>query len=1561
MAKPSVVPGAKKKKTIQSTSVSLPGPASQPSAAAATSRDADDALVQRFTRDLSLVLRHVRDAKRGHHTDADEIGFYGPTAQKLVAIVHKVLHSTVELVTPKKYHLLLEFGDKFYAHHEFRAASRFFYGMIVEASDDEATRRPGAAGSADTASGEDLPATEAENGKLEIQQHQTQTVPIDVLIRAMYGKAMSDFQAQKRRDPVVRHPGTLEKMLAALRLLQRGMEAATALELAGLPLRYSWLVLNGSILIFSIARPLSTLSFAHEVVTSLKWSILCIESVVALSTTKYVLWRMQLYAATFECYELMVFQAAALNDTTREGQCYRAALSCANHAVAVVAQLKKEEELDLPLPKTVVAALSQAQAIARMLVARAKSAAAREPLSKRQLEAALPSASVAEKIRIAVDSIESLARSDSACVGVLSPPSTQRLSDQLSELLDYVVEAVTPMLPRAQAGDAGELSEPLPVVFPLSFHLMLLPHLWRLGKTEQLNSLLGAAKARMLDSSEALSDSDREQCQCELGLFEALTKLKSFALRDNDTPTSDIASVQSSSVLSPLAPLQLLKSGAALPPQRVLRQLAKALTSYLMVGSGELSRTKRDLVLAAALVLWRECAQPLVVKMDASELSKFPQAFLKLASRLLLGVHLALMAADPDDVLLHGHVGMRLATVLRLRGRFRLVAQVLRAVRERIDRKRDELALFDNHFEATTSLNASSEAQHSLALSCATLSCAVDPTLSHSDTVSDSAGPASSRDRVGVFGTGSQFGSVRYDICCLYADLWLLLFQVELDEASAVDALPASSSGHDVRAAPIESLSLVESIEEKLTLECRKNGYMKVLLIIQRMRHRPNQLHENAALAEQALKLLTHVQAHERELVRRLKKVQLRVAVPSNDTVTAVRSVPDANVPLPPVVVSCSSTAITVRILAFQPSLSSLRKRAIAYYMVFAKPSGAGTDVSLTNCALPGTAEPVYPSPRMEAIVSGLIPNESYVFAVAAFDANNDVIQGVGQTTGAVVALHPLPVELCYGYLAQASDELRLQSSATKAATLLYNRVVSQDGASRALWKASPFYRQALKRDVIAKLPLPILNLVVQAILILCHDEVGDGDRDGRLHDPEHGSLFARQVAVLEASKRVAIGVEVASAAANAEAIRALCFKGYRLLLPLLHLHQCNGLTFAPLMTFYQALLTLPRRDWDVDTKSIFARVSFELLRIATASQQLYPAVYPSLVRETLRHHEPQQQPQSNELESLCQIVGIQEALRMNGTEPAATGSQSALPIAAVKAPSGAKGVVPTSSPEPTPRQQSADKAAPLPTFQDLLQQANFSLPTMLSTLETQNARAAPTDIHQLEYVCKLAFVALQRGDDNTASACLAAAKLQGDMSARFRATVAAVGGEHLLPVEMALRKDDDERALEAGTAPSTARSVKTPRQSESAARPKAAAKEGSTAGISSEDVLSSRSPVAGAMGIGDSHEGRDDSFLYLWGAEVFFLQALVLVRCASPLLLQHCVPSRSGLTVLWLVTHESIANWSPVARLDAMSTLRKAQRSTQCSYCFTRRPLIAVTATPTPTWTKGPVRTHHR
>jgi len=53
-------------------------------------------------------------------------------------------------------------------------------------------------------------------------------------------------------------------------------------------------------------------------------------------------------------------------------------------------------------------------------------------------------------------------------------------------------------------------------------------------------------------------------------------------------------------------------------------------------------------------------------------------------------------------------------------------------------------------------------------------------------------------------------------------------------------------------------------------------------------------------------------------------------------------------------------------------------------------------------------------------MVTGLQPNETYVFAVAAYTAAGKLIGGsIGDTSRPLVASHDMPVLVLWGYLAQ--------------------------------------------------------------------------------------------------------------------------------------------------------------------------------------------------------------------------------------------------------------------------------------------------------------------------------------------------------------------------------------------------------------------------------------------------------------------------------------------------------------------------------------------------------------
>lgn len=79
-----------------------------------------------------------------------------------------------------------------------------------------------------------------------------------------------------------------------------------------------------------------------------------------------------------------------------------------------------------------------------------------------------------------------------------------------------------------------------------------------------------------------------------------------------------------------------------------------------------------------------------------------------------------------------------------------------------------------------------------------------------------------------------------------------------------------------------------------------------------------------------------------------------------------------------------------------------------------------GASLNSTEYEGSGNAAPL--GARVE--IRGLQPNETYILAVTMLDENGDIINGLGQPTREIPALLPLPLLLCWAYL--ATTALRL-------------------------------------------------------------------------------------------------------------------------------------------------------------------------------------------------------------------------------------------------------------------------------------------------------------------------------------------------------------------------------------------------------------------------------------------------------------------------------------------------------------------------------------------------------
>ena len=129
-----------------------------------------------------------------------------------------------------------------------------------------------------------------------------------------------------------------------------------------------------------------------------------------------------------------------------------------------------------------------------------------------------------------------------------------------------------------------------------------------------------------------------------------------------------------------------------------------------------------------------------------------------------------------------------------------------------------------------------------------------------------------------------------------------------------------------------------------------------------------------------------------------------------------------STVPYTPILIGRTSTSITMKLPFFKPITEYKAWRQIGTTALYGKPSGSGVAVSLNNTDYEGTGKKMKPGEIVH--VTGLIPNENYVFAAGGFTDDGICVNGIGETCKEILTLLPLPVMQIQGYLAEIAFKL---------------------------------------------------------------------------------------------------------------------------------------------------------------------------------------------------------------------------------------------------------------------------------------------------------------------------------------------------------------------------------------------------------------------------------------------------------------------------------------------------------------------------------------------------------
>lgn len=139
-------------------------------------------------------------------------------------------------------------------------------------------------------------------------------------------------------------------------------------------------------------------------------------------------------------------------------------------------------------------------------------------------------------------------------------------------------------------------------------------------------------------------------------------------------------------------------------------------------------------------------------------------------------------------------------------------------------------------------------------------------------------------------------------------------------------------------------------------------------------------------------------------------------------------SVVCAKIPPAPIVCLRSATRIVIQPRQFKPLSSQTTgeknnegDKEVCWYRVFAsKQTAVSSKARISDYAYAGTGQQVPASNTDKITITGLEPDEKFVFAVAAYDKNGNLIgDSIGESTEPILASSTLSILMSWAYMCQ--------------------------------------------------------------------------------------------------------------------------------------------------------------------------------------------------------------------------------------------------------------------------------------------------------------------------------------------------------------------------------------------------------------------------------------------------------------------------------------------------------------------------------------------------------------
>ncbi|KAJ1162224.1 hypothetical protein NDU88_002695 [Pleurodeles waltl] len=932
------------------------------------------------------------------------------------------------------------------------------------------------------------------------------TKPIPTLL-ALQGRSVCIYEIVRANDPNLLNQESVKKCLSVLSFLRLNMQVVLPFE------HLCWLIYNGAVNIYNICRFLMSAGHSAKALEYLLWASMCMESSIPLLAIHYLTWRATLYTAVCQCY----FDCKA----GVHGEVF------ARRALCKIDELNKLESMtDSPHYDGAKKAFTEATTkVAIMIFKRAVFESRRKPkgVLRPKLKINLKDTEKSPWPRTATERLliemfvgsaayflailEALSRSNVRGLLPVTPvPDEPEIQEVNAELL-FAGSDILLGGGSSTSGLGNIRNDPSKVINPSTSLLLLAVEgkdgvsakaavkFTKLAFSHEQWDAFDAVIPSVISFVQRQDDPAWRKEEMDLKILLAMQPLLS-----GRKPKHSIAVQESNINEEKLCGESLIFEGESIQTGGSLDDLIiLAETVFLCVcNTSQAGLPDKDLIVTVVMFLWQRCKQPVHrIQPSGSERSKFIQKFeanSKWVHILLLVLEVVLRCNMVDiDISVTAEVALRLA------GLFENLADSVTKCGKTSD-KTGEHSDFDSSApteDRSISLFLKKSQLEQLFLAYKTLEKAIHGmaaarsvnTLQDVSSIIDyyCTQPVSGEHNLKMTRTEYPSPSEPFLRNSLLMDLHLELIHVQHGVSIKLlnlihgDAKQTSCSSACTKG-PKACLHFFT--EAYILNKINKNKISKAIFLMQKaaVGIKKGLAHSSTHLSEEVLTLIHKAEAEERAVYTSC----IKHPSPGNVEKNAV--------PPPPILLSRTDCSMLFKPASFSSDVK------VSWYCLFGRQVTGEAKARLNDNHLPCTGEEIPATEDNLLEVKGLKANEKYVFAVAAYSADGNLIgDAVGKSTKPILAYPPLSTLVSLAYLIQMAYQTGNYKVAKKAFSVLWDYFVSTsvksstedtvDNANTVL----NFTNQRLSSDAVSHASPVLLQLFLRTIFIANDISVKEG------------------------------------------------------------------------------------------------------------------------------------------------------------------------------------------------------------------------------------------------------------------------------------------------------------------------------------------------------------------------------------------------------------------------------------------------------------------------------------